>query len=518
MGKKVGIVGAGVSGLVACKHLLQRGFEPVVFEAQESIGGQWRQTCASTKLQTPRAAFQFSDFPWPPQVTAEYPTHLQVMDYFHAYAIHFNLLPSIRFNSRVVEIKYLMTEGLHNLSSAGLWGHTGEPFNERESVWEIRVQNINNLNSIEVHRFDFLILCIGRFGEEPRLHTFPADKGPQIFQGKVVHSMDYSALDDQSAYDLVKGKRVVVIGFQKSALDIAAECANANFGENGIPCTMIYRSVHWAVPNYVPWGVHIAYLYCTRFSEMLVHKPGEGFLLSALATLLAPMRWAVSKFVESYLLWKLPLRKYGLIPEHSFLQQISSCQLSTLPDDFYSKVEEGAIVLRKSVEWNFFRKGIVVDDGTEIEADVIILGTGYDGDKKLKDLLPKSFSDLLLDSTGLVPLYRGCIHPRIPHMAILGYPESLSNLHSSEIRSQWLAYLLAGKFGLPSINEMRRDISRWVKYMKNSTPFYWRACIGALHIWHNDQLCIDMGWNPKRKKNWFQELFSPYSNMDYREE
>ncbi|KAE8672830.1 hypothetical protein F3Y22_tig00111834pilonHSYRG00210 [Hibiscus syriacus] len=106
------------------------------------------------------------------------------------------------------------------------------------------------------------------FSGVPNIPEFPPNKGPEAFHGKVIHSMDYAAMEDAKAVKFIKGKRVIVVGFQKSALDIAMECSTANGMEN--PCTVLYRTAHWNLPHYLPWGFSFVHMYLTRFSELMV--------------------------------------------------------------------------------------------------------------------------------------------------------------------------------------------------------------------------------------------------------
>ncbi|XBJ06541.1 hypothetical protein VPH35_012184 [Triticum aestivum] len=481
--KRVAIIGAGVSGLTACKHALEHGFRPVMFEADvDAIGGVWAHTLASTRLQTPRPYYQFTDFPWPPGVSDLYPDHNQVMDYLRSYARHFGVLECIRFGSRVAALEYSSDVNEGEMMTWDQWAGNGEAFGSGRGEWSLTVHRGDH---VEIHVADFVVLCLGRFSGRPNIPAFPLGKGPEAFDGTVIHSMDFSNMDNAKATQLIKGKLVTVIGYQKSALDVATRCANVN-GPT-YPCTMICRTKRWIIPGYHAWGVPISFFYLNRFSQLLIHKPGEGLLLGLLATLLSPLRWLFSKFVESYYRWAVPMKKHGMVPDHSFFDAMSSCLVVLLPGKFYTNVDQGSIVLKKAKEMSFCRQGLVVEgEPSPIKSDVVIFATGQ------------------------------CVHPRIPQLAIIGYCENVSNLHAFELRSKWLAHFLHGSFRLPSIQSMEENIIEWDKYMKRyASTHFRRSCIAQVHILCNDQLCQDMGINHKRKNGFLADWVLPYGPADY---
>ncbi|XP_072980403.1 probable flavin-containing monooxygenase 1 [Typha angustifolia] len=510
---RVAIIGAGISGLAAAKQLAR--FNPMVFEATSSIGGVWKHcSYRSTRLQTPRPDYEFSDFPWKNRADPTFPTYAEILEYLQDYATHFDLWKFINLESRVSEIRFL-----ENPAKAGfteLWGGSGRPL-AGQPMWEVGVVT-GQSETVQWHKFEFVVMCTGKYGDVPKIPVFPRGKGQEVFQGKVMHTLDYCKLDEEASKELMRGKKVVVIGYKKSAIDLAMECAQANQGADGQPCTMVIRTLHWTVPSYSIWGLPFFLLYSTRSSQFLHQRPNEGLLRSLLCYSLTPMRRAVSKFIESYLTWKLPLEKYGLKPDHPFTEDYASCQMAILPEDFFAEADEGRILFKKSSKWWFWEKGVVLEDNTKLEADVVFLATGFDGKKKLRSVLPEPFSGLLEDSSGVLPLYRGTIHPLIPHMAFMGYIESVSNLHTSELRCKWLARLLEGRFELPSVERMFKQTSLETEVMKKTTRFYRRHCISTFSINHSDEICEEMGWKSWRKGGWLSEAFSAYSNQDYKDD
>ncbi|MED6187954.1 hypothetical protein PIB30_081371 [Stylosanthes scabra] len=146
MEKRVAIIGAGISGLLACKYTLEKGFDPIVFESEEGVGGLWRHTTEFTKLQSTISTYQFSDFPWHSSVKEEEsPNSQQTLHYLNSYAQHFSLFPYIKFNSKVMDIDYVGESSEEMMETWELWGGNGRPFSSK-GTWHIGVQDTKNFS------------------------------------------------------------------------------------------------------------------------------------------------------------------------------------------------------------------------------------------------------------------------------------------------------------------------------------------------------------------------------------
>ncbi|KAL3734378.1 hypothetical protein ACJRO7_023693 [Eucalyptus globulus] len=387
------------------------------------------------------------------------------MEYLYSYVTRFRILPKIKFNCKVTGIDFVTWSG-----SGG-----GRPFSSGRK-WNVAFQDtVAVCSGVEVYQVDFVILCIGMFSDLPRTPEFPLKEGPEAFEGKVLHSMDYAMMGQGLAAALTREKRVTVVGSQKSALDIAVESPS--------------------------------YRHLNRFAEFMVHKPGEGFFLWLLAVLLWPLRATFLKLVKTYLTWIYPLKKYNMVPGHSLIEQLVSRMTPTLPSNFYNAVEGGSLILKRLPSFRFCHTGLILDGGANSyhPTDVVIFATGYESEEKLKNIFSSNYFQKCFAGSSY-PLYRECIHPQIPQLAILGYADSPSILYTTEMRSKWLMQFL-----------MEDDARKWEtctrRYVQDKYKRYWVSVM--LQIYCNDQLCRDMRCNPRRKNSLLAELFASYGPSDY---
>src|SRR4029077_15203893 len=104
--RRVAIVGSGPGGLVAARYLKHHGFEPVVFEQDDEIGGQWNVRSPHSGIwpsmvtNTSRWLTCFSDLTLEPEA-ATFPSNKEILGYLKRYARRFDILSQVRFGTRV---------------------------------------------------------------------------------------------------------------------------------------------------------------------------------------------------------------------------------------------------------------------------------------------------------------------------------------------------------------------------------------------------------------------------------
>ncbi len=107
--RAIAVVGAGPAGLAAGAWLARQGFEPVLFEAADDIGGQWNGaspmsgTWPGMRTNTSRILTAFADLDYPPG-TAVFPSREEVLQYLHRYAAQAGLSANIRLGTRVLHL------------------------------------------------------------------------------------------------------------------------------------------------------------------------------------------------------------------------------------------------------------------------------------------------------------------------------------------------------------------------------------------------------------------------------
>ncbi len=190
------VIGAGMSGLASLKALLEAGFDADCYERESEVGGNWNIDARNSRIYrsihliSSRPFTQYPDFPMPDSF-ADYPSHTEVLGYFKRYADHFGLREHIAFDHDVLRV---------------------EPV-DGGARWDVTAEGPDGV--ARTRRYDGVLIANGH-NWSPKMPTY---EGLDAFGGTVLHSKDYKDSD------VLRGKRVLIVGGGNTGCDLAVEGA-----------------------------------------------------------------------------------------------------------------------------------------------------------------------------------------------------------------------------------------------------------------------------------------------------
>lgn len=458
------MIGAGLSGLVAAKTFLSKGHDVVVYERGKDLGGVWElsRSYPGIQTQTPRDLYSYTDFPMPKNLP-EWPKGEQVYQYLNDYVDHFKVRPHIQFNTMVCAV----TER-----------EDGQP------GWDVAVETIDGHATTTA--FDFVVVCNGTFSDPNDIRHEGRD-GFLAAGGQIIHSSQYTTPS------MIKGKRVLVLGFSKSATDVAVNAVN----EGATATTIVYRRAAWKIPYFFGNVVNFKNILYSRISEALFPPYRATRKERWLQSLGKPFVWGNWRMLELLLKMQFGLKKCDMVPEDPIETQIS-CSLSIETPGFYKMVRQGDIQGVRGTISHYNGKTIVLTNGEQVEADVVIMAIGWA--RKIPFFAPQ-LQQKFVESDGLLRLYRSIVNPNLPNMGFIGYNGSFISTLTSEISANWLVHYMDNQLiNQPTAAQMNQEIDEMCQWRRQERPIaseYNGLCVAPYHFRYIDSLMADMGAKTK---------------------
>lgn len=436
------IVGAGISGLAAAVELKSAGLPFVILEKNLDVGGTWMDNrYPGCGVDTPSYVYSLSYLPrrW----STFYGKRPEVHRYVREVAESQGLLDHVRFGTEVVQAHY----------------------DEVSQTWEVLARS-NDGEDQRLHT-RAVITAVGQLNR-PRV---PSLAGAERFTGQIFHSADWpEGLD-------VTGKRVVVVGAGASAMQIVPAIA-----DDVAQLTVVQRSPQWAapsdnyfsqvsadthwlmdhVPGYHAWyRMRLAWLTNDRLYPSLQIDPEWPHLDRSINVINEAHR----KFFTDYLLEQLDGRldlvekSLPTYPPFGKRMLIDNGWFAALRKPNVDLVVDGVAALDEA--------GLVTATGQHIDADVVVLATGFEAKKQLwpmdiRGRGGRGIRDLWGDDDARA--YLGIAVPEFPNLFVMYGPNTNlghggSYMYFAERQSRFIVAVLAEMLsrGLGSV-EVRRDV------------------------------------------------------------
>ena len=399
------IVGAGLSGVGAAWHLQGRcpGRSYAIFEAREEIGGTWdlfRYPGIRSDSDMHTLGYRFK--PWTAaQSLADGPS---ILEYVRETARESGIEGKIRFRHRVL---------------AAEWS-------SEESRWTVTAERGEAGETVRL-TCDFLWACSGYYRYDEGFT--PRFEGEERFAGPIVHPQHWPEDLDYA------GKRVVVIGSGATAVTLVPAMAR-----EAAHVTMLQRS-----PTYVaslPSEDRIAARLRRRLPERAAYAAvrWKNVLLQMLLYQLSRRRPQLIKR------WLRKGAQSALPPDFDVDTHFKprydpwDQRMCLVPDgDLFRALSDGSASIVTDTIASFTERGIELDSGGELKADVIVTATGL-------NLLFLGGVELSVDGVPIDPAgamaYKGMMLSGVPNLAFtVGYTNASWTL-KADLTSEYVCRLL----------------------------------------------------------------------------
>ncbi|ALI28241.1 Flavin-containing monooxygenase [Mycolicibacterium fortuitum] len=336
------VIGGGQGGIALGARLRQLGVPTIVVDQHERPGDQWRKRYKSLCLHDPVWYDHLPYLPFP----ANWPV----------FAPKDKIGDWLEFYTRVMEVPY--------------WSSTtcvSASYDEGEQRWTVEVNR--NGEPVTLRPVQ-LVLATGMSGK-PSIPTLP---GQEVFRGDQHHSSHHPGPDQYV------GKRVVVIGSNNSAHDICKALY-----ENYVDVTMVQRSSTHVVKSESLMELGLGDLYSERAvaAGMTTEKADLTFAslpYRIMADFQRPIYDAIRQRDKDFYA-RLEAAGFdldfgdddsGLFMKYlrrgsGYYIDVGACEL----------IADGSIKLAHGEVDRLTENSVILADGTELPADVVVYATGF---------------------------------------------------------------------------------------------------------------------------------------------
>jgi putative flavoprotein involved in K+ transport len=354
------VVGAGHSGLMIAARLKAMGVRPLVIESLPRVGDVWRNRYHTLQLHNEIDTIDFPYVSYP----QTWPTYLPKDMYaawmeFYAVAMELAVWTSVRFL------------GAERDAASGTWSARLCMPDGKERI--LRPKHV--------------VMATGGVSGRKKLPALP---GLDRFAGTVAHSADVRPTEE------FRGKRAIVVGTSTSGHDIALE-----LHQRGCDVTMVQRSPTTVV-NIDPANL----IYALYKEGRLIDEIDVVAIANDFDTTLASYREFARIVSEMDKELLAGLEKAGFRTHKGYLDGGYFANYIHRGGGYYLNVGASEYIVNGRIKLiqnerivSYERDGARLDDGRLVEADIVVLATGYHNQEvDIRDY----FGDSVADKVGRV--------------------------------------------------------------------------------------------------------------------